>query len=421
MTGLYLTLTAVAVATLGTLFFSSLTYSLRDFSRIRLETFLEARGRQNWLEPTLDHSDDLIFVTALARLFCNLVILVGVVSLLGTTHLSEPWVYLLALAITGIVTAVCSVALPHALSRYAAESLIGNFVRFLHFWRVLFSPATRIMHAIDELVRRAVGAAYETQPEQIEQDILSVVEEGEKEGVVDEQEREMIESVIEFRDTTVGQIMTARPDIIALEAGSSLEQIKQIIEETGHSRLPVFEETLDHVVGVLYARDLLKHLGKPPDGFDMRSAVRPAFYVPESKTLRDLLRDFRQQKVHMAIVLDEYGGTAGLVTIEDVLEELVGEISDEHEPAEPDFLHRVNDTTYEADARLAVHELNRDLNLSIPEDAGYETLGGFVSTTLGVIPDPGTTFEHSGARFTVLEAEPQRVTRVRIELAPTGA
>jgi CBS domain containing-hemolysin-like protein len=146
--------------------------------------------------------------------------------------------------------------------------------------------------------------------------------------------------------------------------------------------------------------------------------MRPAFFVPETKPLSDLLHDFRLQKIHIAIVLDEYGGTAGLVTIEDVLEELVGDISDEHEPVEPAMFNRIDDHNMEADARIYIDELNRLAGLNLPEDAGYDTLGGFVSTTLGRIPEAGAEFQYDGAKFIVLDAEPQRVKRVKIELTP---
>jgi CBS domain containing-hemolysin-like protein len=228
----------------------------------------------------------------------------------------------------------------------------------------------------------------------------------------------MIESVIAFRDTTAGQIMTARPEIIGIPLDAEMLGVKKAIEASGHSRLPVYEGTLDHVIGILYARDLLAILGEPPERFNIRAYMRPAFYVPETKPVTDLLHDFRLQKVHIAVVLDEYGGTAGLVTIEDVFEELVGDISDEHEPIEPAMFSRLTDNTAEADARLYIDELNRLMSLGVPEDAGYDTLGGFVSTTLGRIPSTGTTFEFGGAKFTVLDAEPQKVNRVRIEVIP---
>jgi putative hemolysin len=226
----------------------------------------------------------------------------------------------------------------------------------------------------------------------------------------------MIESVIEFRDAKAGQVMTTRPEMVGIELGATLDEVKHAIEQSGHSRLPVYDGTLDHIVGILYARDLLKHLGLPPEQFDMRSAMRPAIFVPETKPLRDLLREFRVQKVHIAVVLDEYGGTAGLVTIADILQELVGEISDEHPPHGNPMIKKVGENSFEVDAKIDLDQINRTVALNIPNDDGYETLGGFVSVMLGRIPQKGTTFEHNGVRYTVLDAEPQRVKRLRIEL-----
>ena len=221
----------------------------------------------------------------------------------------------------------------------------------------------------------------------------------------------MIESVIQFHDTTAGQIMTPRPEIVGVEVGSTLAHVKEMLEESGHSRLPVFDGTLDHIIGVLHARDLLKHIGLPAGQFNVKSAMRPAYFVPETKPLRDLLADFRLQKVHLAIVIDEYGGTAGLVTIEDVLEELVGDIADEHEPVEPAMFKRLDDNSADVDARIYLDELNRLMGLNLPEDAGYDTLGGYVSTTLGKIPRGGDGLrarrcEVHGAGCRAAEGEP---------------
>jgi CBS domain containing-hemolysin-like protein len=417
-----LTVCAIAAAALASLLVSTLTYALRDFSRPRLEEYLQARGGAEWYERTIAVHQDLIFVTATVRLLANIFVLLGVLHLLTYWQIPR-WVqYMLAVATSGMLMLFCSVAIPHALAQHAGEKLIGSHVRFLHVLRVALHPVTRLMHWIDRTVRRALGITRSESPaaagHDLQQEILSVVEEGTKEGVVDEQEKQMIESVIQFRDTNVGQVMTARTDIVALPIGSSLDQVKRVLEESGHSRIPVYEGTLDHIVGILYARDLLKHLGLPPDKFDVRSAIRPAFYVPETKPLRDLLADFRLQKVHLAIVLDEYGGTGGLVTIDDVLEEVFGDISDEHEGTDQAMIKRLDEHTFDADARVRLDELNRNLHLNLPEDAGYETLGGFVSNTLGRIPSAGTRFDHAGTRFTIVEAEPQKVNRVKIELVP---
>ena len=399
----------------ASLFFSTLTYSLRDFSRARLSEYLAMNGKSRLLEPIVEHKSDLIFVTALARLVANVLVLLCMLREFDNGERGWLAHYAIATAVTVAITLFCSVAIPHAASRHAAEAIIGVFAGFLLALRIVMSPLTKVMHGVDVLVATLTGADA-TEPDQIEQEILDVVQEGQKEGIVDQQEREMIESVIEFRDTQVGQIMTARPEIVALEMHASLAEVKTTLEESGHSRLPVYDGTLDHVVGILYARDLLKHVGQPPEQFNIREVIRPAVFVPEIKPLRDLLREFRQQKVHIAIVADEYGGTAGLVTIEDILEELVGEISDEHEPIEPSMFRKVDERTIDVDARIYIADFNRLAELNVPEDAGYETLGGFISVTMGRIPPEGTSFDHEGVRYTVTSAEPQKVNRVRVEL-----
>jgi len=421
----WIILAAVAVATLMTLLFSSLTYALRDFSRARLSDLLEKRGRGTYLEPTIKHDSDLVFVTAVGRLLANILVLIGVLRMLHERGMPLGVQYLLAVMITTGIHIVFSVAFPHALAEHAAEPLIATFVRFLHGLRLVMTPVTKLMDVTDGFVARAATSTDEHAPDKIEQDIeqdiLSAVEEGEKEGVVDEEERRMIQSVIAFHNTQVGQIMTPRTEIFAIEIGATLETMKAKIAESGHSRIPVYQEKVDNIVGILHARDLLKFLGQPADSFQLRDFVRPAIFVPETKPLRDLLTDFRLQKVHIAIVSDEYGGTAGLVTIEDIFEELVGDVSDEHEPSEPAMLTRIDDLTAEADARIYLDELNRIMGLNLPEDAGYDTLGGFVVTTLGRIPANGTTLEHNQVKYTVLDAEPQKVNRLKIEIMQPAA
>lgn len=416
---------AMIVAAAGSLIFSTLTYSLRDMSRARLADYLARRRRSHLLEPTIEHLNELIFVTAVARMLANTLIALSSVwicqAMLREFAIRDVAIFFLA----AIVTLFFSVAFPQAITRYAGDSFLAASIRALHLLRIVFKPLTAVLHLTDRFVRDAAGAAGTREPEQIEeqieQDILSAVEEGEEQGVVDEQEREMIESVIEFHDSTAGQIMTARPDIAAIDVKSDLPQVRQVIEESGHSRIPVYEGSLDKVVGILYARDLLRYVGQSADTLDIRSAMRPALFVPETTPLGDLLREFRKRKSHIAIVLDEYGGTTGLLTLEDILKALVGEISEEHEAIEPALFKRTGEHTAEADAKIEVDEFNRLTGLNLPEDAGYATLGGFVLATVGRIPDPGFSFEHQGIKYTVLEAEPQRVKRIRIDQSPQPA
>jgi len=426
MTPMLISILVVLLAATVSLLFSSLTYSLRDYSRPKLADRLRELGMSDWYERTVDRTGDLIFVTAFGRLFANLFVFIGVLNATRVMmNAGQEWTrYAIAVVITSIITLFCSVAIPHALAEHVGEALVAHSARFLHGLRVTLRPVTKIMHMVDRAVCNLAGRPDDDdgsqREEQIEQEILSAVEEGEKEGVVDVQEREMIQSVIEFGDITVADAMTARPDIMGVPLSAQLEQVKSIFEESGHSRLPVYEGTLDKIVGVLYSRDLIRLLGQPAEAFNVKLAMRAPVYVPQTKPLRDLLNDFRQHKVHMAIVLDEYGGTAGLVTIEDVFKELVGELSDEHEPSEPSMIKRIDDRIAEADARIFIEQINRILGLDIPEDAGYETLGGFVSTSVGRIPDPGVSFERNGVRYTITDAEPQRVIRVRIEQLNTA-
>lgn len=417
MSLIYSLIILLILLTVVCLLFSTLTYSLRDFSRSRLEQYLNLAGRKQYYESTTDHAQDMAFASAVIRLFANLAILLIFQRLFQQTQ--PLWVqYLLSLACAGAITLVFSVALPHALAEYAAERMIVMTVRPLHLLRLIFVPVIKISHVIESLVKHASGSSIEAEHEELENEIIAAVEEGEKEGVVDEEEREMIESVIEFHDTQVGHVMTARPEIVALDVSATLEQVKQTVEESSHSRIPVYEGSLDHVVGVLYARDLLKFVGQAPQEFKMKSVMRPAYFVPETKLLGDLLADFRLQKVHMAIVLDEYGGTAGLATIEDLLEEVVGDISDEYESAEPAMFRRLDEDTVEVDARIYIDEINNLTGLNLPEDSGYSTLGGFIVTTLGHIPPIDASFTYHNAAFTILDAEPQKVNRVKIVLKP---
>ncbi len=403
--------------------FSVLTYTLRDYSRSRLESALTSRNKEKWLESTIQHASELAYLSSSLRLMMNLAVLLLALDMVRDSGWPVWTQYSVGAGATAIVTLFTSVIIPHAMATHAGEPIVAVLVQPLHALRVIFRPLIKLLHAAEHIIQRATynadpEDAQDKAEEYMQSEILAAVEAGEKTGAVDETEREMIESVIEFGDATVDQAMTARPDIVGLAVDSGLEKIRGLIEESGHSRMPVYEGSLDHIIGVLYARDLLRYVGEKPQAFNIRGAMRQPYFVPETKPLRDLLQDFRLQKIHIAIVLDEYGGTAGLITIEDVLEELVGEISDEHEAIEPAIFKRIDDATAEVDAKIHIDELNRLLGSHLPENDGYDTLGGFVSTHLGRIPQAGTQFEHEGTQYVILEAEPQRVMRIRVHVLP---
>ncbi len=397
--------------------------TLRLPSRARLVERMERQGRKGELDHLLEHRMELLLATATLRagalLSFALVILEGLHrSTAEFTFATYLWTFVIALL--GVL--VFGIAMPSAWAKYAGESLLIASLPVLHGLRYVLYPLVAPLLALDWLVRRLAGVGdkdQENDADDMEQEILNVVSEGEARGAVDEEEAEMIESVIELRDTQVDQIMTPRTDISAVPKDVSFGQLKDLIREKGHSRIPVFEETVDNIVGIIYAKDLLQV--PEPESFDAAKSMREPIYIPESKQLRDLLHEFQEGRGHMAIVLDEYGGTAGLVTIEDILEELVGEIVDEYEAQEAEPLLRIDDSTADVDARMRIDELNDELDIELPESEDYETIGGFVFSSLGKIPQTGDECEHANVKIRVTDVGPRKINRLRLHIAPAGA
>jgi putative hemolysin len=225
----------------------------------------------------------------------------------------------------------------------------------------------------------------------------------------------MIENVLELSSSTADEIMTPRTDIVAVEVNADLHKVLDTITQAGHTRVPVYENNIDNILGLIYAKDLLSQIGKNPAEFKLRDKIREAYFVPETKPLRALLHEFQNQKLHIAVVLDEYGGTAGIVTLEDILEELVGEITDEYEETPTEPIRKINQDTIEADARTSVDDLNDEFELDLPEDEDYETIGGFVFSRLGYIPKTGESFDYENLKFTIASAETRKIKRIKIQ------
>lgn len=237
-----------------------------------------------------------------------------------------------------------------------------------------------------------------------------------------ESELDMMHRVLELPNLTVSEIMTPRTDMVMLKLSSTLDEARQAIANCGHSRIPVYGDTRDDIRGIVYAKDLLPYLSASKEMLVDLAGVRlrEALYVPEDKLVDVLLREFQHGKVHIALVLDEYGGVAGLVTIEDILEQIVGEIVDEHDRHQTRRIRRVADNVFEIDARLHVDELNEAIPLELPENADYDTVGGFVFSVLGRIPKPGESFRHENALVTIVDASDRVIKRVRIALETKG-
>ena len=418
--GNWLVLVAL-VALIALAWFSTLSVALGIPSRARIAVQFEKFGQSEAFERFLTLRPQYLLATSVVRSASVLVLFVVV---LYYVDVFEEAVRLtrtiVGCAVAWGLVLIFGVAIPNAWAKYSGDWLIVRVLPLFSAVRAVCYPAIVVLEAFDPVIRRLAGVPVRdarSYADELEQEILDVVSEGERHGAVDEEEKEMIESVIEFGDTRVEEIMTPRTEVEALPKEASLETVLETIRTKGRSRIPVYDETIDTIQGILYAKDLLRH---PQDArFELTKIMREALFIPESKLVPELLGEFKSKKVHMAIVLDEYGGTAGLVTIEDILEELVGEITDEYEIEGPVELKRIDDRTVEVDARMRIDELNDELDVELPEDQDYETIGGFVFSTLGKIPAVGETCGHQNVDIEVIGAEPRRITRLLLKITPT--
>ena len=404
-------------------YFSACHLAMRTFSRAKLSDLLDLSTDGRRLDRFVEQASKLLMMTALLRTVCNLIVLLAVLASVRErfSDWMPLWRYALSFLLAGVLLSIFSVAVPISWSHYHPEKLLAWSMRLLSACLVLFAPLVNLLHVFDPIVRRLSGGQLtESGDSPLTDELMSVVQEHEKEGQVDQVQKQMIEALVELPTTTADQIMTPRTEVQGIEVNATLDQVRAAILEAGHSRIPVYDDNLDHIVGILYAKDMICFLGDD-QSFELRKVLRDTLMVPQTKPVGLLLTEFKSRKVHIAIVLDEYGGTAGLITIEDILEEIVGDIQDEYEPAEDSpNIRRLDDRAADVDARVYIDDLNDELNLELPEDEDYDTVGGFVFSTLGHIPEIGEQFEHDHVRFTVTAAERTKVLRVRLEtLAPS--
>jgi putative hemolysin len=424
---------AVAAMAMGALL-STLFHSLKDMARTRLEEIARerpSRSAAGRVERILQDVNGHSTAVALPRIVCNMIVAVGTVFWVEAMRgeLTNPTLYgsVIGIAVASITIWVFGLVIPHSISMHAAERMVYSWSWLIRACYILQMPLNRIVSVSDEVVRRLTGKTKESDAQEIEAELMSVIEEGQEEGQFDQVERDMIEAVVDFRSTTVEQIMTPRTEVEALELTNNLGTITKFIADCRHSRIPVFEESLDHIAGMFYIKDLMRWLasdgsrgsGKP---FELKSILRPAIFVPESKTIRELLQELVAKKVHVAMVVDEYGGIAGLVTLEDIVEEIFGEIQDEYEETgdEMPVVAVSPDTrTAEIEGRAYIHDANAGLQaigVQLPEGEEYDTVAGLVMTKLGRIPSVGEAVRIGELMLTVVEAEPTRVVRIRLEL-----
>lgn len=315
----------------------------------------------------------------------------------------------IAAGVTTLVLLVFGEVTPKTFARHNAEAIAPLAMTLLMPFYWLFYPLVFMLTWTAAIAVRLLGGRSSSKgPLATEEDITYMIRLGNKEGVLATAEGEMLESVIEFRDTLVKEAMVPRTRIYWLERAASLSEVRAQVLEHGHSRWPVYEDNWDNVVGIFNTKDLL--LSEQ----DWTEQIRPALFVPEVMKLGELLKEFQRGKAHLAVVVDEYGGTAGIISLEDVLEEIVGEIRDEYDDEEEHLFTRISENHYEANGHASIYDLGDALNLSFPEEEDYESLAGFLIATYGKMPPKGTDIDFQGWRFSIEKADEKKITRVKI-------
>ncbi|MBI5399367.1 HlyC/CorC family transporter [Candidatus Saganbacteria bacterium] len=315
---------------------------------------------------------------------------------------------------TGIMTLLILAfgeIIPKTIALHRAEKVSLSVAPVILVLEIIIRP---VAYTIGFFIRPFIylfgGQAPEHGPFITEEEIRLILAAGEKEGVIEEEERQMITSIFEFGDTIAREVMTPRPDIAAISSDNNLDEAKNLIIESGHSRLPIYESNLDNIIGVIYAKDVLKSAPET----SLKDIMRPAIFVPETKKVSELLHEMQVARTHMAVIVDEYGVSAGLVTMEDLIEEIIGEIHDEFEREEK-MIEKIEPNIFIVDGRMSLSDVNERLQIALPvEEQAVDTLGGFVFAQLGKAPSVGQNIRLEKLLLSVERIHRRRITRVRI-------
>ena len=308
---------------------------------------------------------------------------------------------------------------PKKIAMQAPEKISFGVVGILLFFSKIFAPFVKVLSVSTNAVVRVLGYNPHADEETLtEEEIRMMVDVGGEKGVIEDVQKEMINNIFEFDDLDAGDIMTHRTDMTAVDVNDPIMDVVKTAIESGYSRIPVFDDDPDNIIGIIYVKDLLRYIGTDLPKHAMRKIMRTPMYVPESKSCGDLFKEMTGKHTQMAVVVDEYGGTAGIVTLEDIVEAIVGNIQDEYDDEEEE-ISRINETTFTIDGLTDIDELDEIIGKDLP-DGDYDTIAGYIISQLGYLPKEG---EHSevmfeNIRFTVLEVENRRIEKVKVEILP---
>ena len=314
--------------------------------------------------------------------------------------------------ILSFFTLVFGELVPKRIAMKYYEKISYASIGIIHFISIIASPFVKILTRTTNLVSKLFGISENEEEIVTEEEIKMLIDEGEEKGTIEQEEKEMINNIFEFNDITASEVMTHRTDIFAIDINSELEDILKQLDDYKYSRVPVYDETIDNIEGILFVKDLLKYF-RTKKVLKIKNIMREAYFVSENKPINELFKDLQRNKMQMAIVIDEYGGTAGLVTMEDLLEEIVGNIFDEYDDVEHEF-EKIDDNTFLISGSVSIYELKKILGIEVPE-GDYETLSGYLLETLGRVPEDNETpiIETRNVTYKIEQYEDKRILWVK--------
>lgn len=400
-------------------FFSASETALTAYRSNNLEKLdVEKKRRiyellKQWLKEPNAMLTGLLIGNNIVNILASSIATVVIVNYFGQKSSSV----LLATAIMTVLILIFGEITPKLIARNNSSSIAEFVITIVYIIAFIFKPIIAFLMVISKLIGRILGINMTSSQMMItEEDIISFVNVGNAEGIIEEDEKEMIHSIVTLGETTAKEVMTPRTSMLAFEGSKTINEVWDEIIENGFSRIPVYNETIDDIIGVVYVKDLMEYIKNGDLNLPISQFVRNAYYVPETKSIIEILKEFRKLQVHIAMVLDEYGGIVGLVTIEDLIEEIVGDIRDEYDDEEEFFFVKIAENEYEVDAMIDIETLDKELNINLPISEDYESLGGLIVTELGRICDVNDEITIDNIYLRVLEVDKMRVSKVLIKV-----
>ena len=399
-------------------FFSASETALTAFNRAKLKevgdkNHKKAELLKGWLKGPNEMLTTLLIGNNVVNILSSSIATLIAITLWG----SNPKAVAIATGGMTILLLIFGEITPKIVAKAYSTHISMAVVQLVNFLSRILLPITRILMFISKVIAKIFGVKIDNIALIItEEEIKSVVSVGEEEGVIEEEEKRMIHSIFEFTDTTVKEVMIPRTTVFAIEATKTLEEVWDTVLANGYSRIPVYDGRIDNVIGVFYIKDLFNIIREGNLNIQIKNFIREAYFVPETKGLVEMLEEFKKKQIHMAIVLDEYGGTAGIITIEDLIEEIVGDINDEFDNEHDKEIKKVAENKYIVDALLDIEYINEEIGIKLPTSEEYESLGGYIYSALGRVPlEKDSIFnEDNTVEIKVLQVDNKRIVKALI-------